>query len=142
MQKALSSLTQTEAFKLENWNYPWFFSVSHVKLLFFSFWLKQTRSFQLLVPEQGQCLENWKQMLGQILGVIYWEVNKTFQAAGKCSVSKYCQHVGKNSNITFMNACSWIFSREICRDIDISTWSTNVFKMLFEAMCCKINFAQ
>lgn len=79
MQKALSSLTQTEAFKLENWNYPWFFSVSHVKLLFFSFWLKQTRSFQLLIPEQGQCLENWKQMLGQILGVIYWKSIKLFK---------------------------------------------------------------
>lgn len=37
-------------------------------------------------------------MVWQVLDVIYWGVNKTFQAAGKFSLSKYCQHVGKNSN--------------------------------------------
>lgn len=37
-------------------------------------------------------------MVGQVLGVTYWGVNKTFQAAGKLSLSKYCQHASKNSN--------------------------------------------
>lgn len=43
-------------------------------------------------------------MLGQVLGIIYWEVNKTFQAAGKLTVSKYCQHVGKTNTTILLTS--------------------------------------
>lgn len=59
-------------------------------------------------------------MLGQVLGTIYWEVNKTFQAAEKSSVSKYCHPVGKTNNSVLLIAVSQTLVEKFV-DIGIST---------------------